>query len=97
MPGFQFNSLVAALSISLFTSMTCASTVNADGVLGIFSDRCDVGDCQLPGATLFDDKESTYTITGSGANMWGSVDAFQFVWTKATQNTTYPSLVANPF
>lgn len=85
---FQLTSLVATLSIRLLASINCASAVYADGVLGIFSSCCDVGDCKLPGSTLFDDKASSYTLTGSGANMWGSVDAFQFVWTEATKNTS---------
>ena len=38
-----------------------------------------------PGAAaVFDAAKREYRITGSGANIWGSVDAFQFMWKKVS-------------
>jgi TolB protein len=51
----------------------------ADGP-GDFDGSTDVGQVERAGAAAFGKGE--YRITGSGANMWGSVDAFQFVWKK---------------
>jgi TolB protein len=48
--------------------------------LGLFEDETDVGDISRPGSVIFDG--STYTVEGSGHNMWGASDSFHFVWTK---------------
>src|SRR5262245_57372285 len=47
---------------------------------GVFEASADVGRVERPGMAAFDAAGRTYRVTGSGANMWGSVDAFQFVW-----------------
>jgi TolB protein len=48
--------------------------------LGIFTDETDVGDIVRQGSATFDG--ATYTVEGSGHNMWGASDSFHFVWTK---------------
>ncbi len=50
--------------------------------LGIFEQRGDVGAVLHPGAVQYDAAKQTYTITGSGDNMWAAADAFQFAWKK---------------
>src|ERR1700733_5852940 len=50
--------------------------------LGLFEGRGDVGAVLHPGAAQYDASKQTYTITGSGDNMWAAADAFQFVWKK---------------
>src|SRR5262245_25020759 len=49
---------------------------------GQFEAAQDVGDVGLTGVAVFDATSQTYRVTGSGANMWSGVDAFQFVWTR---------------
>ncbi len=51
--------------------------------LGIFTNQGSVG--QTPGgsAAQFDAAKGQYRITGGGANVWGTADAFYFVWKKA--------------
>ncbi len=49
--------------------------------LGIFSAGQDVGDVGAAGSSTLD--ASTYSVTGSGRNMWSTDDAFHFVWTEA--------------
>jgi TolB protein len=51
--------------------------------LGIFEGHSDVGAVLHPGSATYDAAQGTYTITGSGENMWLAKDAFQFVWKKA--------------
>ena len=49
--------------------------------LGQFSHSVDVGDIKdLVGSVQYDAAAQTYTVKGSGANMWGAKDAFQFVY-----------------
>ena len=47
--------------------------------LGIFSESTDIGPA-LKGATAYDAVPDTYRITGGGADLWGSADAFHFDW-----------------
>jgi TolB protein len=50
--------------------------------VGIFESHQDVGTVLHPGSTKFDDANHTYTVTGSGNNMWATEDDFQFAWKK---------------
>ena len=52
--------------------------------LGVFEGHSDVGAVLHPGSATYDAAQGTYTITGSGENMWLAKDAFQFVWRKAS-------------
>jgi TolB protein len=52
--------------------------------LGVFEGQSDVGTVVHPGSAAFDASSNTYTIAGSGENMWFASDAFHFVWTKAS-------------
>ena len=52
--------------------------------VGIFDGRGDVGSVGQSGSVQFDGAAGTYTITGSGENMWFGKDAFQFAWKKVT-------------
>ncbi len=56
------------------------------GKLGIFSDSGDVGNPKLKGTAAFTNGE--YRIAGSGENIWGKSDQFQFVWKEMTGNFT---------
>jgi len=48
---------------------------------GLFQDHGDVGGALHPGSTVHDAAKETYTLTGSGENMWSANDEFQFAWT----------------
>jgi hypothetical protein len=54
--------------------------------LGIFSESGDVGDPAIKGSAEFSGGQ--YRITGSGANIWGKQDQFQYVWREMTGNFT---------
>ena len=56
-----------------------ATPLAADEI-GVFGDSADVGAVSTPGsAGLAGD---TYRLTASGANIWGTEDAFHFAWTQ---------------
>src|SRR5262249_16928704 len=50
--------------------------------LGIFEGHSDVGEVLHYGSATFDPATRTYTVTGSGQNMWFAKDAFHFSWKK---------------
>ncbi|MBI4875097.1 MAG: TolB family protein [Acidobacteria bacterium] len=51
---------------------------------GIFEGHGDVGAVLHPGSVEYDAARKTYRITASGENVWGTADAFHFVWKKAS-------------
>ncbi len=59
-----------------------APPVPAASRIGIFDGHGDVGTVLHPGSVEYDAGKQTYTVTGSGENMWFGSDAFQFVWKK---------------
>jgi len=59
---------------------SCAA--QSQSAVGIFENHSDVGTVLHPGAVEYDAAKQTYTLTGSGENMWSVADAFQFVWKK---------------
>jgi hypothetical protein len=50
--------------------------------LGIFESQSEVGSVLHPGSAEYDSGSKTYTVTGSGDNMWFDKDEFHFVWKK---------------
>ena len=51
---------------------------------GIFAGHGDVGTVLHPGSAEYDPASKAYRVTASGENMWGTADAFHFVWKKVS-------------
>lgn len=62
--------------------------------IGIFENYSDVGAVLHPGAAVFDKAKGSYTVTGSGENMWVAKDAFHFVWKKMSGDVTLSADIA---
>jgi hypothetical protein len=71
----------------LALACVCAVTAAAAG-LGVFEQHTDIGDTPKKGDAQFDAATSEYRITGGGANMWGNVDAFHYVWKRVSGDVT---------
>jgi TolB protein len=56
--------------------------------VGIFDGHTDVGTLLHAGSVDYDAAQRTYTISGSGENMWLAADAFQFAWKKISGDVT---------
>jgi TolB protein len=56
--------------------------------LGIFSNQGSVGQTPAGCTAHYDPASGEYRITGGGANVWGTADAFYFVWKKASGDMT---------
>ncbi len=61
---------------------------------GIFQGHGDIGKVLHEGSAQFDAKLGTYTVSGSGENMWFTADAFQFVWKKVSGNVSIAADIA---
>ena len=73
--------IIAALILSFFFVTTFCQ---AQTTVGIFDNHSDIGTVLHPGTASFDASKRTYTLTGSGENIWSTADAFQFAWKKAS-------------
>ena len=57
---------------------------SSDSTVGLFERRTNVGTATLPGSVQYDAAKGEYTITGGGANLWGKVDGFYYLWKRVS-------------
>ncbi len=57
---------------------------DASASLGLFEGQSDVGKVLHPGSAEYDAATKSYTVSGSGDNMWFANDEFHFVWKKVS-------------
>src|SRR5215470_16896786 len=74
-------------------SLLC-TYASAQNSIGIFEGHSDVGTVLHPGTATFGSDKNTYTLTGSGENMWSTQDAFHFVWKKVSGDVALTASVA---
>lgn len=55
---------------------------NASPSLGVFEGQSEVGHVLHEGSAQYDAADETYTVSGSGDNMWFATDEFHFLWKK---------------
>jgi TolB protein len=67
------------------------TTTIADG-FGIFEAATDIGEVGVAGSTVFDGE--SYSVTGSGSNMWLESDAFHFVWTEVSGDQSLSAAIS---
>lgn len=79
------RSLLAVTGVLVWSLMHCSL---AGAASGIFEQNNDVGAPKHAGAVEFDAARGAYTVTGGGANMWFTNDAFHFVWKKVSGDVT---------
>lgn len=49
--------------------------------IGIFDGSTAIGNPKIIGSVSYDAQQQTYTLSGSGTNMWFGKDEFQYLWT----------------
>jgi len=67
---------------------TYGSNAEAAAAVGIFEGRGDVGTVLHPGSVEYDAAKGSYTVGGSGENMWFASDAFQFAGKRMSGDVT---------
>lgn len=75
--GIRSLGCLSAVLVSI-SSLGCA----AQSTLGAFSAQGDIGTLLHPGGARFDAARGTYTVSGSGDNLWFGSDDFHYVWKK---------------
>lgn len=61
---------------------------SAQNTMGIFEGNDDIGQVNHKGSVEYNPTDDTYTISGSGTNMWLNTDEFHFVWKKMSGNVS---------
>jgi hypothetical protein len=88
MRQFQIFLIIAMVNCYLLVFTGAMQAQSAASAGGIFEGHSDVGQVLHPGSVDYDKSKQSYTITGSGENMWSVADAFQFVWKKMSGDVT---------
>ena len=73
--------LIGTLTAFAFAASTMESQAQPNPPtqpIGIFEGHQDVGTALHPGSVIFDKDSGSYTIAGSGENMWFGIDDFHF-------------------
>ncbi len=79
--------LILAAACGRWAFKVSVNAAEIDAV-GIFEGTGDVGNVLHKGSVEFDAAKGTYTIAGSGENMWFASDEFQFAWEKVKGDVT---------
>jgi hypothetical protein len=63
---------------------------------GLLEGHADIGTVLHHGSTAHDTARGTYTLTGSGENMWFATDAFHFAWKRVSGDISVSADIAFP-
>jgi hypothetical protein len=87
----------AGLALALMGAFISSSALCAQqATLGIFDGQQDVGTILHPGSAVYDASTGTYTLTGSGDNIWWAEDDFHYVWKKVSGDFSLSADIALP-
>jgi hypothetical protein len=85
------------LRVAIFFLFVAAAAIQTSGdaqSIGAFEGHSDVGLTPKAGSAAYDSKSREYTVTGGGANMWATADAFHVVWKRVSGDVTFTARVA---
>lgn len=86
--GMRFPGNLKKVAIAAALLAVPALPQSSDLAVGIFESRTNVGTATLPGTVEYDAVKGEYTITGGGANLWGKVDGFYYLWKRVSGDFT---------
>lgn len=70
---------LGASAVVLAAASPAAPPPQAQGI-GAFTAHGDIGTVKIPGSAAYDEATEDYTLTASGANVWGTSDELHFAW-----------------
>src|SRR6266853_1702627 len=82
------TAVLLTLSWCSFAGLSSPNLWASAAPTGLFESHGDVGSVLHPGTLEYDAAKRTYTVGGSGENMWSTADAFHFVWKKVAGDVT---------
>ncbi len=82
------SAVLLALSWCSFAGLRSPNLWASAAPTGVFESHADVGSVLRPGTLEYDPARGTYTVSGSGENIWSTTDAFHFAWKKVNGDVT---------
>src|SRR6202022_2807851 len=82
------------LLLMVFSPFRIAVAQESAGILGIFEGHGDVGTVLHAGTSEYDSSKRSYTLMGSGENMWSDSDNFQFAWKKWSADVSLTAAIS---
>lgn len=76
------------LPFLLFSFLLSQASFAQKDTLGLFTHHQDIGNPKNPGTSSYDKVTHTYTIKGSGYNIWFNRDEFQYLYKKISGDFT---------
>jgi TolB protein len=95
MRAYTGRKLWASILLSWVTAAGAAQSAHTTS-LGIFEGHADVGSMVPGGTSGFDGRAGNYTLTAAGANTWYHVDAFHYLWKRASGDWALTADVSFP-
>ena len=86
--------LATFLFLLVMGSRRTSRAQSANSTAGVFEGHGDIGTVLHPGSSEYDATHHSYTLSGSGENMWGNSDNFQLVWKKVTGDARLTAKIA---
>ena len=80
------KTLPAFFRTLLFACLALVCTEAASQTTGLFEASSDIGNVGHKGSAAYDATTQSYTISGSGANIWGAKDEAHFLWKQMKGN-----------
>src|SRR5262250_754550 len=87
-------SLLLAIAFVQLNAMAPAAHQDTSARIGPFEAHGDIGTVLHPGSASYDEAKKTFTLSGSGVNMWLRADAFHFVWQKVSGDVALTAKIA---
>ncbi len=86
--------MTARASSQLFILAGYCALVHGEAPIGIFEGHGDVGAVLHAGSAEYDAATRSYSLSGSGENMWSTADEFHYVWKKVSGDATLTANIA---
>ena len=93
---FQYTNFLGSIVLVIVFATGLLVAQTASQSLGLFQDHADIGTVLHAGSARYDAAHGTYTLNGSGENMWFTADAFQFAWKQISGDITLTADIAFP-
>ncbi len=88
MRSVKHNFEIVAVALLVLGCAATGVAQQTGGASGIFEGHGDIGVTPKPGSVVYDSASGEYQVTGGGANIWSTADAFQFAWTRLSGDVT---------
>jgi TolB protein len=85
---------VLLLGFIVLIRMSGMADAQAKPSLGVFESQTDAGTVLHAGSAEWDAAHDTYTVTGSGENIWANADAFHYVWKRVSGDVSVAADIA---